>query len=159
MAKYNKPKQELDIVEINPFIDTFSIPCSTMYDNVRLDSTDYVKVYTTPDIRKRISKLSVKSRSLFLWLMYEILPGEDSLWLNRDRYMEETDTSLNTYKAASKELIQEDIIKETSTTGIYWINPVFFFNGNRIKKYPFNVNKKKSKTREKYESLFITKNI
>ena len=128
MAKYNKPKQELDIVEINPFIDTFSIPCSTMYDNVRLDSTDYVKVYTTPDIRKRISKLSVKSRSLFLWLMYEILPGEDSLWLNRDRYMEETDTSLNTYKAASKELIQEDIIKDyNKVISFYLQNPKLSF--------------------------------
>ena len=55
--------------------------------------------------------------------------------------MVEADVSLNTYKAAIEELIIKKLITPTMyvAANYYWINLVFFFNGNRVAKYPNNV--------------------
>jgi hypothetical protein len=71
--------------------------------------------------------------------MFEIDAGEDYLWINRERCLTENDISLNTYKKAIDELIKNGLITYTTVKDIYWINPNFFFHGDRVRKYKDNV--------------------
>jgi hypothetical protein len=50
-------------------------------------------------------------------------------------------SSLNTYKDAIKELIKYGFVNSTTVQDVYWINPEFFFKGDRLKKYSSNVKK------------------
>ena len=104
---------------------------------VEVDSS--TKVYTRAGFRLDIFSRTEKARSLFLWLIYEIESGKDFLWLNKNRYMTEASVSLNTYKSAVEELCLNKVITPTIYPEYFWINPVYFFNGNRLKKYPNNL--------------------
>jgi hypothetical protein len=96
----------------------------------------FTKIYNRSAFRINIFSMSEKARSLFLWLIYEINPSVDWLWINKDRYMFESTVSVNTYKAAITELVFHKIITPTIYQDTYWINPTYLFNGNRIAKYP-----------------------
>ena len=79
--------------------------------------------------------LSSRARDLFLWITYELDSGKDFLWINKVRYMKECTVSLNTYKESILDLTTAGVITPTVYHDTYWINPLFFFNGDRIKKY------------------------
>jgi len=99
----------------------------------------FSKVYTTACHRKRVLALPPKALSLFLFITYELEIGVDWLWINRDRYMKESNTSLNTYKSALESLLRYGIITPTMYKDTYWINPMLIYAGNRLKKYPNTV--------------------
>ncbi len=104
-----------------------------------LEKEEFTKVYNKSAFRLHIFERSEKARSLYLWLIYEIDSSKDYLWINKERYMKEADVSLNTFKAALEELSLNQIITPTIYPEYFWINPTFFFNGNRINKYPNNL--------------------
>jgi hypothetical protein len=105
-----------------------------------LEQEEFTKVYNRSAFRLNIFGMSEKARSLFLWLVYEVDSGKDYLWLNKQRYMFEANVSINTLKDAIKELGFNKIITPTFLNPeYYWINPTYFFNGNRINKYPNNL--------------------
>jgi hypothetical protein len=106
---------------------------------ILFESTPKTSVYTTTEHRKIISNCSSASRDLFLWLLYETHTKEDYIWINKDRYMKEWGVSLNTYKKALNGLIRYALLVRTIVSGVYWINPEFFFKGSRIEKYPKNI--------------------
>jgi hypothetical protein len=95
----------------------------------------YTKVFNRSAYRIHIMALPSRARDLYLWLIYEADPGKDYIWINKQRYMEECDVSLNTYKAAVSDLIKSIVIVPSAVTQVYWINPLFFFNGNRLQKF------------------------
>lgn len=97
---------------------------------------EYSKVYTHCKKREYVMSMPPRAHSLFLFIMYELVVGQDWLWLNKDRYMGESEISLNTYKAALLDLVKYNVITPTIYVDTYWINPKFFFSGNRLKKYP-----------------------
>lgn len=104
-----------------------------------LEQEEFTKVYNKSAFRLHIFERTEKARSLFLWLVYEVDSGKDYLWINKERYMSEASVSINTYKAALEELCLNKIITPTIYSEYYWINPTFFFNGNRINKFPNNL--------------------
>lgn len=98
------------------------------------------KVYTKAEHRKMAMMLSPKAKSLFLWFIFEADWGNDYMWVNHRRYMEECNiTSINTFKDAAEELSRYLIIYPSLVKEVYWINPALFFSGNRIAKYPDHV--------------------
>lgn len=153
-----KPKfEEKDLGE-NVFKDSFVIPVNerqfdkqytldkdgeTLIPVIQdVEATPITKVFVTPERRKIVNFLSPKAKSFFLWLMYELDAGKDYTWINKDRYMKELEiTSVNTIKDAIKELHRYALISPTVIKDVYWINPDFFFRGDRIRKYPKNVKK------------------
>ncbi len=101
------------------------------------------KVYTKSDLRLHIMTLSTRAKELYLWLIYELEKNEDYVWINVDRYMEECDiSSSTTYQNTVKDLHKFGVICPTVVKDVYWINPLFFFNGSRIEKYPTKVKTK-----------------
>ena len=154
MQKYSKPKFRYDDLGKNPCTISLVIPVNIltikhqyekdkdddMLVNVQLELeyTEYCKVYASSERRKLVSSLSPCAKELYLWLLYEIKYGQDALWINKERFMEENTTSLNTYKKAIEELIRYAFIAYTVVKDVYWINPDFFFKGDRLKKYPNN---------------------
>ena len=105
-----------------------------------LEKETYCKVFNRSTLRIHIGSLTTKARDLFLWIIYEKESGDDLIAINVDRYRLEFNVSYNTYRAALDELIFQGILALTSVDRLYWINPLFIFSGNRIKKYPNNVN-------------------
>lgn len=103
---------------------------------VELEQEKYVKLYVEADKRKIIGNLCAPARGLFFWIMYELDYGKDWLWINKARFMEETGVnSINTYKAAIKELVGRKLLAVSLIKDVFWINPKFFFCGSRINKY------------------------
>jgi len=118
-------------------------------NNILYDATPHTKLFIgRPNKesvlpRQLINALSDKAQRLFLWLIYELDPGKDYLWINQTRYMEEQGIkSINTYKDAVKELVKFKIIGLSVVKSVYWINPVIFFRGSRIDKYPDKIYKR-----------------
>lgn len=101
-----------------------------------LEVTPFVRVYATAEHRKIVCALSPAASKLLLWVMYDIKHGKDAIWINKDRLMHECSISLNTYKKALEELIRYALFAYTIKRDVYWINPEFFFKGDRVKKYP-----------------------
>jgi hypothetical protein len=97
------------------------------------------KLYTTSCHRKRIMALPPRAMSLFLFITYELETGVDWLWINKDRYLDESMTNIVTYKSAIEDLTRYGVITPTIYQDTYWINPMLIFAGNRMKKYPNRV--------------------
>lgn len=149
MQKYKKPTFTYAQLGTNPC--SFTVPVNELAfkdqykrepDGTLLpltlpvEATPYTKVYVSSDRRLIIAKLSPAAKELYLWIMFEVDSGKDALWINKDRYMIENSTSLNTYKKALTELLRYALIVKTIIKDVYWINPDFFFRGDRIAKYP-----------------------
>jgi hypothetical protein len=125
-------REEGEIVDIK----RTSIQETTFY----VEQDAYTKVYTKSALRLYIMQLSNAAKELYLWLVYELDKNEDHVWINIERFMEECSiSSMTTYRTTVKELQKNVIIYPTIIKDIYWINPLFFFNGNRIDKYETKV--------------------
>lgn len=153
MQKYTKPKFDIKKLGINPCTSSLVIPVNELAfkDQYRkedgmlinalaeVEATPFTKLFVTAERRKLVAALNSSAKELYLWLLYEVNVSEDALWINKERFMEENNTSLNTYKKAVEELIRYAFIAYTVIKDVYWINPDFFFRGDRIKKYPKNI--------------------
>lgn len=154
MQKYKKP----DTSKLETYVNPFSVPLKILVNTIedphkfvvegdavmnykaKLEVEPKCSLYIAPQKRIIVNALTPSTKELFIWLMYTIEPNKDFIWINKDRYMLELDiTSINTYKKALFELERYGIIALTSVKDTYWINPDFFFRGNRVTKYPKNV--------------------
>ena len=110
---------------------------------VTVEREQAAKLYQNPENRKIVSSLSNNAKSLFIHILYRLEPGQDEITLNINSYMDENSIkSINTMKAALKELEQKKIvatINQTTKKHTIYINPNFFFSGSRIKAFPENV--------------------
>ena len=101
---------------------------------VEIDS--YCKVYNKKGLYLHIAHLSPTSKALFLHIQYNLQYNKDYIHLDPSKVMKEAEiNSINTYKKCLKELVTTLIITPTMCTNVFWINPIFFFNGSRINKY------------------------
>lgn len=165
MSRALKPQFQEEELGINPFIQNLEILVRTVdregeyrkEDDVLVPVTfelEYLpssKIYCDAIRRKIISNCGPNSVKLFMWIVYDIKYGEDFIWLNKTRYMEETSTSKNTLVKAINELHRYCIINPTIIKDVYWINPDFFFKGSRVNKYPDKVKEYIPKTSRKTE--------
>jgi len=134
---------------VNPFLSNFELFVAKV-DNTGLYKKDKegdllpksyiverdkkVNVYVNSVYRKVIANLSNNGKCLFLHILYELDSGKDYIEINKDRYMRENDVkSLNTFKSSVAELKKLGIISEiVDMKWLYFINPRFFFCGNRV---------------------------
>ncbi len=129
-------REETDVVNLNKISNgvilqaAFKIPTSRV-----VEQENYTKLFTRQAFRLHIMALPSRARDLFLWITYELDSGKDYLWINKVRYLAECTVSLNTYKESILDLTTGGVITPTVYNDTYWINPLFFFNGDRIKKY------------------------
>lgn len=153
MKRVLKPKFDEEDLGVNPFTQSFKIVTraitiksqfKVVKDRIKvpveldMEYEPSCKIYTAPSKRLWLFKQKPRSQSLMLWIIYAIDYSKDYIWINKKRYMEESGTSLNTTKAAIEDLIKAGVITKTIIKDVYWINPKFFFKGDRVKKYPNN---------------------
>lgn len=105
--------------------------------NYDYEAVPFCKVFADATRRKDIVKLTNRAQGLLMWIFFEIKAGKDFLWINKERYMEENEIgSLNTYKSAVNELVMTKYLSKTIKPDTYWINPHYFFLGDRLKAFP-----------------------
>jgi hypothetical protein len=148
--KYKTPDINEATLINNPFIGTLTIGVTRRVDEktfiadedgdfynkeFELENDISVRVYVSADRRKRLNALSPNSTKLLNWCFQEFDSNKDWFWLNKQRYMDETGVAYNTYKKSVKELQDNNLILKTSYNDVFWINPHYFFRGNRVKFY------------------------
>lgn len=131
-------------------------PDGTAFIDIRLPKTyrfekaKTTKIYISADNRKSLNLLEQNSKTLLLWIMFELDTNQDYLEIKKDRFMKENDIkSIKTYRKALQDLQINSFICPTYRKDVYYINPKLFFSGNRITKYPQNVHLYKPKKKQK----------
>lgn len=112
-----------------------SLP-SQITSTLMLDKEEYCKVFTRAGFRLHVTAMSPNAKSLYMWLMYELDYSVDFIEINKKRYVNESKLNYKQYQLAIKELIDFCVISPTSVNDVYWTNSLFFFKGDRLKKYP-----------------------
>ena len=151
----NTESQNFDSsLQNNPFTNNLKIVVSKLEDKTTYQSTDgillhkqyyferepYIKLYNNTIHRKLIANLSGNAIKLLFWLMFRIKRNQDYIKIDKTAYLKENKiNSINTYKAAIKELQINLLICPAIIKDYYFINPCIFFSGNRIKNYSENV--------------------
>lgn len=152
--KVKKPKRLIapDTKELKLLTNPLSVTDFTIYINKskywkkdatgkavemesELEAARITKVYIKSANRINVFNMDIKARDLFHWVTYNIESGEDFIWINYPRYMQEARVSLNTYKSALIELIDANLLAISKIKGVYWLNPRYKYNGSRVNKY------------------------
>lgn len=98
-----------------------------------VDKTQFVKLYIGGV--KQIKELTGAGTKVFELLYYEVQKniGKDVMHLSfSDVDQSATPISKATFHKGMKELLEKGFIAETMTTGKYFLNPDFIFNGDRL---------------------------
>ena len=148
--KYKAPDINERTLVCNPFIGSLVIPVTHNIDKDRYagdeksgyfnkkyyrETESHVRVYVSSKRRLVLNALSPNSSKLLHWCVQELDVKKDWFWLNKQRYMDETGVAYNTYKKSIKELQDAGLILKTSYNDVFWINPHYFFRGNRVDFY------------------------
>ena len=98
-----------------------------------VDSTQFVKLFSAGMKRlKDLKSPGVKVLEV-LYLIIKENPGKDRVFMSFfqvDQLI--TPMSVATYRRGTKELIDCEFMAATIDENIYWINPSYFFNGDRL---------------------------
>jgi len=149
-----------EIKEINPFIceqqievfsykktETLGNPdidginrITTINTSKLMDRSNKVNIYMTPELRQIYMLLTETSHKLLRYIEGILQYNQDVIKINVDKFMKEglIKSKATVYKAI-EELCRYGFITKYHKQTYYWINPLRFFNGNRIVKYPENL--------------------
>lgn len=131
----NKFKADLDITLIKGYVhDEFvRLPDkSTEQKYFHFEQADNGTLFLSPEIRKAISKMKRPAQAVLLNIPHLIKKGEPFVRLNQEQIMDECDiASRTTYNNGIDELVENDLIAPTDIKHIYWVNPNYFFHGER----------------------------
>lgn len=148
----------------NPFLQNFSIYARKVTENKDLlqvdkvggtvtsiagnltverkfmvEQTEFTKLFKISENRRCMASLSDRANSLFVWLMYTAKTTEDYIAVNVSRYRKEKNCSHSTYVRAVNDLADAGVIMPTRYQTVLWLNPVYFFCGNRLERYSENI--------------------
>jgi hypothetical protein len=161
MAKRRKmnPLRAIETIEKdNPFIDGLDINADNLVyvdedekqvASFNIETSDSVTLYFNKEKKDVIRKLSPSSKQLFVWLLLELPRNKDYIWFNRPRYRSSSKSSTSdpTIKKSIEELVENNIIAITAIFDVFYINPYYFYNGNRTKQFKdkVSINRKVTK--------------
>lgn len=147
--------EEVDVstLVVSPFVGLLRFSATRFSGNqYKLDDgvmmpVDYMvekqescKLYRDLDINQMLMGLSYRALQLFNWVALMIKKDSDWIQINEDLFCKRTNiTSRKTYVKAVEELLMYQILIGTHYKTVYWVNPNYLFNGDRLKKYPKNV--------------------
>lgn len=146
-------KERKDKLGVNPFSVSLEIPISVGVENgvyekkegvllpkeIEYENTVYTRLYAEKELKEIYKYVSPSASKLLLWIMLNVYKQEDCIYIDNTRVMEDMGVkSINTVKKNIDELIRYGFITLSRHKQIYWINPMFFFKGNRVVKFPKN---------------------
>lgn len=139
---------------INPFTVSLEIPLTKtkmkdsyvqdgeflMPKEIEYEATSSTKVYTDKILKEITCSLHPSTCKLYLWVIHSVYKQEDMIYINKETVMKDLKIkSINTLKKAIDELVRYGFITASREKDIWWINPMYFFKGNRVNKYPKNL--------------------
>lgn len=151
--------QELKLskhLKVNPFVKDLYISVSVLKDNNNYikhpEENDALytpkeyyferqinsKVFRSKFTKKAVLQLNSNAKTLLWWIMFEIQPKTDYIHINKADTSKELNISTKTIERALKTLCSKEIkiLCKSKEIDVYFLNPIFFFSGNRTKKYP-----------------------
>jgi len=108
---------------------------------IYIEATPFTKVFDVTGGKDNMMNLPIRSKELLLYVMYYIDVGCEYIWINRQEYMKNNGIkSVNTFKKAIEDLsIRRYVCPHIKIKDLLWINPYYFFKGDRLGKYPNNI--------------------
>lgn len=104
-----------------------------------VDQAKNCKVFQGDSCFELIKKLDSNGKTMFLYIQQVLKKNSDVIELSPDDYKKFANvTSSKTFYNAVDQLVDNSIIAKLKTHK-YWVNPFVVFNGDRIEKYPDNV--------------------
>lgn len=109
----------------------------------RVDGEQFVKIFTANiALTFGLTAYGIKAFSVLMWAMQNKTISRDEIYLDshtREDFIEAHQTDNNplrlsqaTFARGLADLTKAQIIAKTLRQGVYWINPNFVFNGNRV---------------------------
>ena len=160
MGRPKKRPSELtdEMMGDNPFMANVSIPVykiskkvvddgSVNLETATLEVTAFTKVFEITGYKQRMSELSARGKEMLLWLIHYVPAAKDYMWINREEYMKMNGIkSSHTFLRALEELSLLNYVQlHGFIKDVIWINPLFFYKGSRIKKFPDKLSIKRRK--------------
>jgi len=100
-----------------------------------LERASYSKVFKNAVNRRVLMSMRGSSVKMYLWLIYCVKSGLDYVMVNVELLKKDCGFNHNTYRSSVKQLGELGVVAETKYANVFWINPSYFFCGNRLKKY------------------------
>lgn len=122
-----------DMMLINNNTGEIQSEVAGFWEAQEVDSTKFVKLF----IRgvKALKELSPAGTKVFEVLYFRVQEsiGKDQVYISFNLIDQElTKMSESTYARGMRELIEKEFIAATTMQGVYWLNPSFIFNGDRL---------------------------
>lgn len=96
-------------------------------------------LYRSDVVSSLIKEIDDNSRCMFLYIMHNLKRGKETVRLEPDGYKEFSGkSSSKTFYSAINQLMGSGVIQRKKQSE-YWINPLILFNGDRLDKYPKNI--------------------
>lgn len=104
------------------------------HEVVEVDKTAFVKLYIEgASAFAGFSKAGNKVFAVLYHAIQRAQPGADRLWIHfKDVDQRITPMSIATFKRGMRELLEARYIAESDRQGMYWLNTVMMFNGDRL---------------------------
>ena len=109
---------------------------SGFYTRQEVDKTHFLKLYL--DGIKALTGLSTAGMKVFMLVYNKVTSNEgfnkDIIMLNYEMLSddEKKKFSLRTFQRGITDLINLEFLAETMQSGVYFINPTYIYNGNRL---------------------------
>ena len=124
----------------------------------RVDGEQFVKLFTANiALTFELSAQGIKAFTVLMWAIQHKALAKDEIYLDthtREEFIEAhvegkkpLRLSQPTFARGLSELTKAQIIAKTLRQGVYWINPNFVFNGDRIA-FTTVIDKKRKNTRD-----------
>lgn len=132
-----KRKGKRDVFGESPFLSKMEYVYVEMSDGVRYERVSNVRVFLDSFLNDVRNEMPLRSKEMFIWLLGRVRSGDDLVVINRRKYMEKMGIkSLPTVNVAINGLLSADVLGRSNVRGVYFINPVHFFRGSRVSKWP-----------------------
>jgi hypothetical protein len=96
------------------------------------DKDPKCSIYVTDEVIDKLTSLSGTAKNIFFYILKHLKSGKDVINLDYKKIMPLLNISANTYYGCIESLEKEGFITKKHTKD-YWINPHYFFNGQRHK--------------------------
>lgn len=106
------------------------------YTRQEVDKTHFLKLYA--DGIRALTGLSTAGMKVFILVYDKVTSNEgfnkDTIMLNYEMLSddEKAEFGLRTFQRGITDLINHEFLAETLQIGVYFINPTFIYNGNRL---------------------------
>jgi predicted nuclease with RNAse H fold len=122
-----------DMMLVSAESGEISAPIAGFWEAEEVDATKFVKLFVKGV--KALKELSGSGTKVFevLYLAVQSSIGKDQIYLSFqlvDQVL--TPMSSATYARGLRELIEKGFLAATPQIGIFWLNPSFVFNGDRL---------------------------